>query len=72
MIHFDPTVTIGNLLSIITFAGVFLGIWLRTEKLLATLSVRVKHAEERLDGHDAEHDGHHDQWLRHLTNHKSA
>lgn len=71
MIHFDPTITVGNFLTVVTIVLAFAGMWLRSEKLLATLSVRVTHAENRLDGHDGELNANHEQWIRHLTN-KSA
>jgi len=72
MVHIDPTITVGNLLSFVTIVLAFGGMWLRSEKLLATLSVRVGEAERRLNSHDEKH-GAHDMWhLNHVTSHKSS
>ena len=52
MMHLDNTITVGNLLTILCIVGTLIGIWLRSEKLIAILSIRVDHVETRLNGHD--------------------
>lgn len=67
----DPTITVGNLFQVLAVILAFAGMWLRSEKLLATLSVRVVEAERRLGVHDAKHDAN-DMWhLNHVTSHTS-
>ena len=73
MFHFDSTVTVGNLLTLGALIGTLLGIWLRTEKLVAILSYRVSHVETRLNGHDEDIRDEAAWRLDHVANpHKSA
>jgi len=68
----DPTVTMGNLLSIVSILLAFIGMWLRSEKLLATLSIRIGEAERRLTDHDVKH-AVNDAWhLNHVTSHNKS
>lgn len=72
MIKIDPTISLGTLIAAFSMLLTLVGFWLRSEKLLATLSVRVGSAEKRLDTHDELHRDA-DEWrLNHVTNHKSA
>lgn len=68
----DPSVSLGNLLTILTMLFSFVGIWLRSEKLLATLSIRVAEVERRATEHDGENRRHEDWHTNHLIYHKSA
>lgn len=71
-VTFDGTINLGQVITVLTFVGGIIGIWLRQERLLVKLEQRMVHAEARLDGHDYQHRAN-DQWrLSHVSDHKSA
>ncbi len=68
----DPTITVGNLFQVLAVILAFAGMWLRSEKLLATLSIRIGEAERRLTDHDVKH-AVNDAWhLNHVTSHNKS
>lgn len=51
-LHFDPSITFGNVISLFGMILTLGGIWLRTEKVLVRLEERQNSSDTRLDGLD--------------------